>query len=103
MFKKSFRFSFRGGVPKKSIVTPFFIVRYDTSEENNTQIAVVVGKKVSKKAVERNKIKRQLVAQLKENLTDLNGKTLVLYARKPIIDASKEEIAVEIEKIKTRL
>lgn len=103
MFKKSFRFSFREGVPRHSFATPFFIVRYDTINEDNVKIAVVVGKKISKKAVVRNKIKRQLVAQIKENLRNLNGKTLVIYARKPISDASKEEIAIEIEKLGTRV
>ncbi len=61
MFPKSYRYSFRKGLPKKTLSTTFFVIKYDNSQDDSMHCAVVVGKKVDKRAVVRNKIKRQIV------------------------------------------
>lgn len=57
------------------------------------RFAVVVGKKVSKKAVERNLIKRRIRASIKENIEQLNQKfDYVIIAKAGIKNKDQKEI-----------
>lgn len=58
MIPKNERYSFKNGIPKRSIVTPFFSLRFDTKNTEGLRLGVVVGKRVDKHAVARNKLKR---------------------------------------------
>lgn len=89
MFAKSHRFSFKKGIPKRIYQTPMLVIRYDKNEQSRFECAVVVGKKVDKRAVVRNKIKRQLVSIIKEILGD-EPYTIIVYAKKHIYDTSFE-------------
>jgi ribonuclease P protein component len=91
MLDKSHRFSFRKGSPRRVFSTPFFVLRFDNNKNEGLHAAVVVGKKVDKRAVIRNKIKRSLVAQVKELLsTDMNY-NIVIFAKKAILQSQKDE------------
>ena len=98
MFAQRNRFSFKKGAPRKVFSTPLFILRYDIKEENRLECAVVVGKKVDKRAVVRNKVKRQLVKQIKEMVELVSPFKLVIIAKKQILDASTEERYEELLK-----
>lgn len=65
MLPKINRFAFRGAFPKKIVHTPLVTIRY---EKNQTQLqgAVVVSKKVSKKATDRNRLRRVISNALYE-------------------------------------
>lgn len=99
MFAKRYRFSFKKGVPKKITASPFFVMRYDTNMDENLHCAVIVGKKVDRKATERNKIKRKVVSTIQEILPVKTPYSIVFYARKPIIEKSNTEIKEELLKI----
>lgn len=102
MFKRSQRFSFRIGVPKKKIVTPFFILRFEQAD--SPTYAVVVSKTVSKKAVHRNKIKRLFLQILKEELSKQpNPHTLVFFLRRPYTEYSKSAIILELQNLFQKL
>lgn len=61
--------------------------------------AVVVGKKVYKKAVDRNKLRRQLYAlvyQFSKN-NNVTTKTFITITKPAIIKVSKEEVKEELE------
>lgn len=46
---------------KGSVVkTPHFLIRYKEKEDNVVRIGVIIAKKIAKKAVQRNKVKRQV-------------------------------------------
>lgn len=82
MFEKEKRFSFRQGLPKKVISTPYFTLRFGSKKSETGTNAVVVSKKVSKKAVIRNKIKRKFLSVLKENLGEKQELyDIVIYVR----------------------
>ena len=102
MFARSHRFSFRNGVPAKVFSTPNFIIRYDKNDRESLECAVVVGKKVDKRAVARNRIKRQIVALIKEILDDKIDFRIVIYAKKSIIETSIGQKKEELEKIFTK-
>lgn len=104
MFARSHRFSFKKGAPRNVYQTPFFVIRYDHKNEGSFECAVVVGKKVDKRAVVRNKIKRQMVVCIKELVPATTASRFVIYAKKSIlettIEAKKEELKKAFEIIK---
>lgn len=96
MFEKKNRYSFRKGVPKLLFTSQFLVIRYQKNAENVLHCSVVVGKKVDKRAVIRNKIKRQLVSSIKEMLKDNLPYEIVIYARKGAEKLSLDEISEEL-------
>jgi len=105
MFAKRNRFSFKRRVPRHVHGAPFFVLRHELTDRPFLECAVVVGKKVSKKAVERNRIKRQLIVILKEELQLDAQIAIIVYARKPILNATLDQLreAVNDSLIATKL
>lgn len=102
MFKREHRFSFKTGTPKKKIVTPMFIVRYQ--ESSAPKLAVVVGKRVSKKAVQRNRVKRIFTESLREELSKgKNNNDLVFFLRLPFSEYQKSAIINELQNLFNKL
>ncbi len=102
MFKKSQRFSFKKGIPKEKIISPLFVFRYQKSD--NPKFGVIAGKKVSKKAVLRNKAKRMV----REAITNAcknaqNSYTIVVFLRMPFHEYKKSAIIHEVERVILRL
>ncbi len=98
MFEKEKRYSFKQGLPKKAISTPYFTIRFGKSLAQSGTYAVVVSKKVSKKAVLRNKIKRRVLACLKENLSEKQEKVdLVIYIKPQIIELDEVQMDESIK------
>jgi len=91
MFGKEKRYSFRKGLPKKVFSTPYFTLRYGKVEGNLAKRAVVVSKKVSKKSVIRNKIKRKILVLLEEYLEDKEF-DVVVYVKPSITEAEEDLI-----------
>jgi ribonuclease P protein component len=98
MLPKSHRFSFKKGAPRHIYSTPLFVVRYDTSDGSGLHAAVVVGKKVDKKAVVRNHYKRQVLEALKTLLPDTLNINIVIFAKKEIANVQKEYLYEELKK-----
>lgn len=98
MFAKKQRYSFKNGIPRKVFGTPYFVIRYEVNDNAMFQCAVVVGKKVDKKAVGRNKIKRIIVKNIKDLKLQNTGANLILYARNKITELTEEKIREELQK-----
>ena len=98
MFAKPHRFSFKKGVPKNTFSTSFFFFFYDRNSEAGLRCGVVVGKKVDKRAVVRNRFKRQLVAFVKELLGQDKKYNLVIIAKKQIKDVEHDQVKEELKK-----
>lgn len=98
MLTKQHRFSFRNGVPMHSANSSLFVMRYERAEKFSC--AIVVSKKVSSNAVDRNRLKRMYKNILAQVLlkSDINY-SLVFYVRKKSNDVSEEEIRQSIEQI----
>ncbi|MGE5041678.1 MAG: ribonuclease P protein component [Candidatus Levyibacteriota bacterium] len=102
MFKKSSRYSFGKGVPRQKSVTPFYVLRFQKSEDPT--YAVVVGKKVSKKATQRNKVKRMFISCLQEELKKIpNSYDLVFFLRLSYQEYQKSAIMDELSRLLVRL
>lgn len=77
----------------------FGLAYLDTDDKNTLpKIGFIVSNKISKKAHERNYVKRLLRQTIRELVGNIkNGLLLVLLARKSILDASSEELKRELE------
>lgn len=93
--KKDFEATFKKGrVFRKN----FFILRALKNGLGGCRLAAVISKKVSKKATERNKIRRMIFAAgEKEILNSKNGLDLIFWANPEIKDADPLIIEKEIK------
>ena len=69
------------------------------SDDDSKKFGFVISKKISKKAVDRNKIKRRLTEVIKKYLNDFEkGIRIVFLAKKEILGKNIREIEEEIKK-----
>ncbi|MDD3386669.1 MAG: ribonuclease P protein component [Candidatus Pacebacteria bacterium] len=95
--KKEFETVFKNG---KTVRSKNIISKYFKSEDNKTKIGFIVSKKVSKKAVERNKIKRRLRASVRENKEMIkDGMNIIIIALPSIKEVPYSEINNDIKSI----
>lgn len=85
-------------VSSKRTNSPLFnlLVKEQSKEK---RFAFVVGTKISKKAVERNKIKRRLSGAVQMLLPKIKPGDYIIYAKKEILGKEREGIKNELEKI----
>src|SRR5581483_5795299 len=98
MLAKKNRYQFGETLPRNVNSTPLFMVRYQ--ECNVLQVGIVVGKRISPKAVTRNRIKRLIfeAVSLINRTEQFTGK-FVIYVQKPILDASLREIESQLREV----
>ena len=87
MLNKKNRISNRGLIKKLSdkgntYRSRLFIFKFLPGKNNESEFAITISKKVSKKAVERNKLKRQINEAIKSNLENLKNNIVVLIIAK---------------------
>ena len=101
MLKRQFRLSsFKRIRGEKSIASPLFALRFWENGENNLKFGFVVSKKIDKRAVVRNRVKRRLSKSIEELFGKIKpGYNFVFIAKKAILEKSQPEIAVCIEEI----
>lgn len=93
--KRAFDESFKRG---KRFHTPSVQLIYDASTSFHG--AVVVGKKVYKRAVDRNRLRRQLYSALyRQSKTNSLSGTYILVAKPAAKSLTKKEIPAEVSKI----
>ena len=93
MKKKDFDNIFKKG---KAIPGKFIFLKALKNNLNNNQFGIIVSTKISKKAVIRNKIKRQLREIIKQ--TDIRpGFDIVIVTKLEIINKNYQEIKNELE------
>ncbi len=89
MLPRKNRYVFGGAFPKKIVHTPFLTIRYAKSE-GALHAAIVVSKKTSKKATERNRMKRLLSESLHKHKQ--SNYSVVLFVKKLAFSTQKREL-----------
>lgn len=98
--KKDFLEVKNGGVIKYSPIFGLLILKKD---DDLKKFGFIISKKISKRAVDRNKIKRYLSEGVRRNLENIKGGTRgVFLVKREILNKKLEEIVVEINKILDR-
>lgn len=98
MFSKSHRFSFKKGAPRSIFQTSFYSIRYAVKRENGLECAVVIGKKVDKRATVRNRYKRLTTEVVKDLISLDTPYKIVLFVKKPILGLEVSAIREDIKK-----
>ncbi len=76
-----------------------FSIKYHQSNLDHPRIAVVVSTKVSKRAVDRNRLRRRIYAQVREVLPSIKpGSDIIVMVRRSAMDRSSQELAQELVK-----
>ena len=78
----------------------FFGILVLDKKDKEVKFGTIISKKISKKAVERNKIKRRLMEVLGRNLKKFDeGKRILFLAKKEVLEIKPKEIEIELKKI----
>jgi len=80
--------------------SPLFGAIYSFDDDKEIKFGFVISKKISKKAVDRNKIKRRMCEVLVKNLDKFKaGTRIVFLAKKSLLEAKIGEIEKEINNL----
>ncbi len=103
MFKKTYRLNtsefkevFTLG---KSIPNPFFLVKTKENGLTHPRFAVVVSKKISKRAVERNYLKRRFMHKLKDVVKKLPNKDYIFILNSGVKDIQYKDLVNNLKKV----
>lgn len=95
--KKNFTNVYRYG---RKLYTPSMMVNYLRNPQEVTKVAVVVSRRVSKLATQRNLYKRRLWGCLREHRQLIPaGYYLIISARPAIIELTYKELSLQIESL----
>lgn len=100
--KRRLKLTKKGEIFKKGkrVGTPLLFLFFKKGEDRKkTKAALVVGKKIDKRAAVRNKIKRMMAGGVKACFKRMRkGQEIVILARKGILGKSDKEIEKEVKK-----
>lgn len=89
---------------KKKISTDYFLLFYTDCKENERKVAFSVGKKVSKKAVERNTLRRRLKEVFRINQHNINKRYDMLIIAKPeMLKCSFDQLNKDLEEVMDKI
>lgn len=102
--RKDFEEIKKAGVMYHSPSFSLIIKISELMDQSEPRFGFVVSKKISKKAVERNKVKRLLSTILQKRLNRFNKKTKgIILVKSCILEKKEAEISMEIDKILERV
>jgi ribonuclease P protein component len=109
MLAKKFHLSRKDNI--KEIVTkgtelrsPYFIIKMCPAAQEPTKFAIVVSAKISKKAVERNKLRRQIYEIIRLNLNEFSPsdpRKIVILTRTRTLNMTYKTLETELKKLLT--
>lgn len=99
MLKRKYRLDSKSKVKfGKPFSTPFFVIKTSKNSLQYNRFKFVISKKVDKRAVVRNKIKRMLNSCIENIFKDIkNGFDIMFLVRKEILNLSQNEICYNIK------
>ena len=98
MLKRKYRLLKETKFDKKRFLTsPFFVLKVAENEKSFSRFGFVVSKKIDKRAVVRNKIKRQLRSIIENNFDKVpKGKDFLIIAKRQILGKETKGIEKEL-------
>lgn len=103
MFKKQYRLNTSGFKEVfnfgKTIKTSLFLVKFKENTEKQARFSVVVSKKITKKALERNYLKRRFYHALKEVFKNLPKNDYIFILSSEIKDIQYKELIKKIKEL----
>ena len=100
MLKRKYRLAnLRNFNKARFLESQFFTLRFSQNQNKEPKFAFVISKKIDKKAVARNKIKRYLSGSIASIIDKISPGDYILIAKKEIVNKNQEEVKSEVEKI----
>lgn len=100
MLKKENRTNSVGVKTKNKISTPLFNLSLSDNNLGLSRFSFIISKKIDKRAVVRNKTKRKIRSVIEEMLDSVGkGRDFVFYLKKDLVDAKREDIKIQINKL----
>ncbi len=79
--------------------SPCFLCKFFKKEEGGSRFSIVVSKKISKKAVIRNRIKRRLAEAIRLNIADCPPVDAVIFGSEKVLEVYFVDLEKEILKM----
>ena len=99
MLKRENRLTLVGLSNPKNIFTPLFSLKIAKNDQNLNRFAFIVSKKIDKRAVIRNSLKRKLRSCIEEIFDNIQkGHDFVFYPKSLLIKTEREEALKELKK-----
>mgnify|MGYP003394971570 CR=1 FL=1 len=89
-------------MPKTSVNSPQFLLKYGQNNLNHARFAVVVSKKIDKKATGRNKIRRRVISLIKKIFEKELSFDFVFIVRKEI-GQDMQTIEIDLKKVRAQI
>lgn len=103
MLKKKLRFLGRIGTEASVVHSPIFTLRIAKNNLAYNRYRFVVTKKIDKRAIVRNRIKRRMSSCIEQIIEkSKKGYDFLFYAKKDIITKKQEEICLTVQEIYTK-
>ncbi len=81
----------------------FFTLRSTSNALSNSRFGFIAGKKIDKRSVVRNKVKRKIRSCIEEKWLSLKGYDILFAIKKGAIEASRDEVCKEVGSIMEKL
>ena len=81
----------------RSFFNPFFVIK-SASNKDSAQVTVVVSVRVSKKSVERNRIKRVVRDEIRKSINDFKFGNYAFLIKPSVMKINSTELRLEINK-----
>jgi ribonuclease P protein component len=84
----------------KTISSPFLTIKFFENGEDVTKFAFVISKKIDKRAVIRNKLKRILSKQVEEILEKIKtGQSIVIITKPGVLEKDSKELGLILKEL----
>lgn len=81
------------------INTPYFVIKTTTNLLSSSRFGIIISTRIDKKAVTRNKLRRQLSEVLRTNLSSIKaGYDIVFFTKKNILNIDYKTLEKEVIK-----
>ncbi len=82
----------------KQCAAPHLILKGVRNDADFSRFAIIISKKIAKKAVDRNRVKRQISEIIRQRLAKIKtGFDLVIIVKKDVLDQSSDVLAKELD------
>lgn len=111
MLAKKYKLTRKDDIPNileegKEIKSQYFVIKYTNSDHEDNRFAIVVSSKISKKAVTRNRLRRQIFEIIRlnpEKISEKSPKNIIILVRKPILELKYEDLETQLLKTLSKL
>ncbi len=94
--REEFEHVFRHG---KAHHTKYFIFRVFRRPAERTRVAIVVSKKVSAKATERNRLRRRIREYIRRSESAIQGRDIIIQTKQGIAALTRKDLYQELERM----